>query len=101
MPRAQLIVRPPLTLRVWPVMYAASSEAKKATALAMSSGAAKRRNGIASGEALAQLGVVAAHRGEQGGVGGAGADDVDSHLVAGHSRAIVLEKAMIAPLAPE
>ena len=44
---AQLIVRPPLTLTVWPVTKDASSEARNATTLATSSGWPSRRNGIA------------------------------------------------------
>src|SRR5215471_21816841 len=43
----QLIVRPPLTLTVWPVTNDASSEARKATTLATSPGWPSRRNGIA------------------------------------------------------
>jgi len=41
------MVSPPETLNVWPVMYSASSEAKKTTARAMSSGRPSRPNGIA------------------------------------------------------
>src|SRR6185312_8017520 len=44
---AQLIVRPPLTLTVWPVMKDASSEARNTTIPATSSGCPSRRNGIA------------------------------------------------------
>src|SRR5262249_40749553 len=43
----QLIVRPPLTLTVWPVTNDASSEARNATTLATSAGWPSRRNGIA------------------------------------------------------
>lgn len=41
------IVSPPLTLRTWPVTYAARSEAKNTMASATSSGRAIRLNGMA------------------------------------------------------
>ena len=40
-------MRPPLTESVWPVMKSASSDAKNATAVAMSSGMANRFIGTA------------------------------------------------------
>src|SRR5688500_10347828 len=43
----QAMVRQPMTDRVWPVMYPAASEARKATAGAMSSGIPSRRIGTA------------------------------------------------------
>jgi len=41
------MVSPPETLNVWPVMYSASSVAKKTTARAMSSGRPSRPHGMA------------------------------------------------------
>src|SRR4029077_11020037 len=45
-PGTYIITRPPSTARTWPVMKAASSEARNATACAISSGVPNRPSGV-------------------------------------------------------
>src|SRR6476659_10724738 len=89
----QLIVRPPLTLTVWPVMYAASSEAKNATALARSDGSASRRNGIALVSAARSLGLSPTIEANSGVSVGPGQMAVTLIWVRAISRATALVKA--------
>src|SRR5439155_154913 len=56
--RPRHITVPPSTHSTWPVMYAASSEARKANAPATSSGSAKRPSGMRSSVLAANLGFV-------------------------------------------
>src|SRR6185503_11793505 len=58
---AHTIVRPPETESVWPVMNPASSEARKTTAGAMSSGTPSRPHGITRLRLSASLGLAAAN----------------------------------------
>ena len=46
--RGQFMWEPPETLRAWPVMFRAASEARKVTALPMSSGVCSRPRGMRS-----------------------------------------------------
>ena len=69
-----IITRPPSTARTWPVMKAASSETRKATAAATSSVVPKRPSGVRVDELVLQgLGQV---------LGELGQDEAGSHGVA-------------------
>ncbi len=76
------MVRPPLTDSVWPVMKAASSEARKTTAPARSSGSPSRPRGIACFSAAASFSFPPETSWKQRRVRRTGADDVDVDAVA-------------------
>src|SRR6476659_7860503 len=97
----QLIVRPPLTLTVWPVLYAASAEAKNATALARSAGSASRRNGMALVSASRSLGLSPPIEAKSGVSVGPGQITLTLTWLRAISRATALVKAMTPALAGE
>src|SRR6185437_9107282 len=96
---AQLIVRPPLTLTVWPVTNDASSEARNATTLATSAGWPSRRNGIALVRASRSFGP--ANDANSAVSVGPGQTQLTLTWWRAISRASDLVKAMIPPLAAE
>src|SRR6266702_3705652 len=96
---AQLIVRPPLTLTVWPVTKDASSEARNATTLATSAGWPSRRNGIALVRASRSFGP--ANDANSAVSVGPGHTQLTRTWWRAISRASDLVKAMIPPLAAE
>ena len=76
----QTIVRPPLTLIVWPVMYSARSEQRKATSAGDVARLAETAERDAPLQRLDQLRVVAGHLGQQRCVRRPGAHDVAGRL---------------------
>src|ERR1017187_2049245 len=97
----QLMVRPPLTLTVCPVMNAASSEAKKATALARSPGCPRRRKGMALVSDSRSFGLSPPIEANNAVSVGPGQTQLALTLKRAISRAIVLVKAITPPLAAE
>src|SRR5215208_4820868 len=99
--RGHAIVRPPLTESVWPVMYPARSEARKATAAAMSSGSARRRIGTARTSASTSFwppsAAIPSSMGVRVGPGQTAFAVMPARAV---SRAIVFVNAITAPFAP-
>ncbi len=93
--------RPPLTLTVWPVRYAAASEARKATVAATSAGSASRRKGIARIRASRSFGFSPTTSANNAVSVGPGHTQLTFTPCRANSRAKVLVNAMIPPLAAE
>ena len=98
------MVKPPLTLIVCPVIKSAPGEAKKSTVAAISSGFATRLSGVAFVMASISFSVSGdwERTAWSSGVSvNPGQTTLTLILYLATSRASDLEKAMVAPLAPE
>ena len=92
---------PPSTRKVLAVMKLDSSEARKSTALAISSGSANRPSGMCTSRRAARSGIVGEQFLQQGGVHRSGAQGVDPHALAGELDAQFAAHASTPPLEAE